>query len=102
MRLRFMHAILNPALRVSVAPRLIESSQNQRRVLRPEGDTVANRLFYLVLAPNVGNVVEITIRIRTFEVYGGRNLGVMHGDERSRDSRSSAGSLRMPNLGFQS
>src|SRR5581483_9130011 len=101
MRSRFMKTILIRPCVLSVAGWLSDSSQKQCRILRAERNAIAHSVFDLMPAPCVGNVVEITVGIGIIKIDGGRNLRVMHSDEGSSDSRSSAGPLRMPDLGLQ-
>lgn len=54
--------------------------QHQRRILGAEADTVADGVLDLGLTADVGNVVEITFRIRNIEIDGRRNLAMLHGD----------------------
>src|SRR5947209_8198098 len=58
-------------------------------------------MFNLRGASDFRNVVEIAVRIGFFQIDGRRNLVVLHGDERSRDTRGATGALRVSNLGFE-
>lgn len=44
------------------------------------------------------DVVEIALRIRMFEIEGGRDLIVLHRDESGSDSCGAARTLRMTDL----
>src|SRR5258707_15043315 len=50
---------------------------------------------------NLRNVIKIAVRVGLFQVNGGRNLVVLHGDERGGDTRGATGALRGSNLGFE-
>src|SRR5437588_10108297 len=77
------------------------SPQHQRGIFRSEGDAVANGMLDILLAAALGNVVKITFRTGLFQSDGRRDLAVLHGDDRRRDSRGAAGALRVPNLRLQ-
>src|SRR5438309_7100889 len=74
------------------------SPQHQRGILRSEGDAVANGMLDILLAACLGSIVKITFRIRFFQIDGRRDLAVLHGDNRRRDTRGAAGALGMANL----
>jgi len=46
--------------------------QHQSRVLGAEGDAVAYRVLNGDPSSSLGNIVEVAIRIRVFQVDGGR------------------------------
>ena len=52
-------------------------------------------------AANFRNVIKIAVGIGLFQVDGGRNLVVLHGNQSSGDTRGATGALRVSNLGFQ-
>src|SRR5690349_4629258 len=67
-------------------------------VLRTEADTVAEGDPHACFARFVGDVIEITIRVRLIEVDRWRDLVCMHGAERSGQPRSATRALRMTDL----
>src|SRR5205085_8333867 len=75
--------------------------QHQRGILRAEGDAVANGMLDILLAAAIGNIVKITFRIRFFQIDGRRDLAVLHGDDRSRDTCGATSALGVPNLRLQ-
>ena len=62
---------------------MIELLDHDRTVLRTEADTVAEGDPHARFARFVGDVVEITIRVRFVEVNRWRDLVCVHGAERS-------------------
>src|SRR5258707_10017903 len=88
-------------LRLSHSAWLTYAAQYQGRVLRSKGNAVAHRVLYLCGPANFGNVIKVAVGIRFFQVDGGRNLVVLHGDECSGDTRGATGALRVSNLGFE-
>src|SRR6185369_17367873 len=71
---------------------------HNRTVLRAEADTVAERDIYAGFARFVGDVIEITIRIRLVEVYRWWDLVCMHCAERCRQTSRTTCTLRMSDL----
>ena len=55
---------------------------HERTVLRPEADAVAERDPYAGFARFIGDVIEITIRVRFIEVDRRWDLACMHCAER--------------------
>src|SRR5271157_5323978 len=75
--------------------------QYEGRVLRAEGDAVANCIFDFGTSPRFGHVIEIAIIVGFFQVYRWRNLAVPHSNQRGGNSGGATGSLRMPDLRLQ-
>src|SRR6185369_16050679 len=71
---------------------------HNRTVLRPEADTVAERNPHACFARFVGDVIEITIRVRLIEVDRRWDLVCMHRAERRSQTRGAARTLRMTDL----
>ena len=61
---------------------MIDHLNDEGAVLRTEADTVAERDPHACFARFVGDVVEITIRVRLIEVDRRRDLVCMHRAER--------------------
>src|SRR5271157_1932065 len=75
--------------------------QYQSRVLRAEGDAVANRMFDFGTSPRFGHVIEIAIIVGLLQIDRWRNLSVPHSNQRGGNSCGATGSLRMPDLRLQ-
>src|SRR5690348_13462191 len=75
--------------------RLKGVSENECRILRTESDTVRKRISDTGLARNTGNIVEITLGIRIFEIQGRRNNRFLHGEEDGADTACTTRTLRM-------
>ena len=58
-------------------------------------------MFDLRGAANFRDVIKIAVRVGFFQIDRRRNLVVLHGDERSRDTRGATGALRVSNLGLE-
>src|SRR5580765_7620435 len=80
---------------------LAYAPQYQRGILRPKRNAVAHCVLDLRRAANFRDVVQIAVRIGLFQINRRRNLVVLHGDERSGDTRGAAGALRVSNLGLE-
>ena len=52
-------------------------------------------------AANFRNVIQVAVGIGLFQIDGGRNLVVLHGNQRSGDTRCATSALRMSNLGLE-
>ena len=55
-------------------------SQNQRGVLRPKRDAIADGVLNCLFAPYVRHVGEIALRIRCLQINGRRDLATTHRD----------------------
>ena len=58
-------------------------------------------MLNLCCATDFRDVIKIAVRIGFFQVDRRWNLVVLHGDERSGDTRGATGALRVSNLGFE-
>src|SRR5438552_4065367 len=67
--------------------------QHEGGIFRSEGDAVANGVLHVLLAACLGNIIKVTFRIGLFQIDGRRDLAVLHGDDRRRDTRGAAGAL---------
>jgi receptor protein-tyrosine kinase len=75
--------------------------QNQSRILAAESDAVGHRIFDPGAAAVFRNIVQIALRIRNFNVGGGRQNSIAHGQQSRRDPSRAAGSLRMPDQALE-
>src|SRR6185436_10007245 len=71
---------------------------HNRTVLRAEADTVAERDFHACFARFVGDVIQITIRVRLVEVDRWWDFVRMHRAERRRYPCRATRALRMSDL----
>src|SRR5436305_1476898 len=79
---------------------MTESLNHQRAVLRPKADTVAERNPDACFTRFIGDVVEVTIRVRFVKIDRRRDLVVVHRAERSTEPGGAARALRMADLRF--
>src|SRR5437899_2949537 len=86
---------------LSMPNRLFDSSQHQRRILRAERDAIADRMFDLCFPADIGHIIEVASGIRLLQVDRGRQLVVLHRDQRGCNPRGAARALRMPDLRLQ-
>src|ERR1700738_1547225 len=82
--------------------RVLSTTQDERRVFRSKAHAVADGMLNLRSSSHVGHVVKIALGIGRFEVDGGRNLAVLHGDQRSCQASGTARALGMSDLRLQS
>src|SRR5215204_5210735 len=76
----------------------IDLLNHEGAVLRTKADAVAEGDPYVCFARFVGDVVEITIRVRLIEVDGWRDLVCMHGAECCGQTCGATRALRMADL----
>src|SRR5262249_55039336 len=81
--------------------RSLNAPQYQGRILRSEGDAVAHGMLYLKRTPGLGHVVQVAFGVRLFQIDGGRELVVLHRDQRGGDAGCAACPLRVADLRFQ-
>src|SRR5215510_2763359 len=79
---------------------MIEFLDHQRAVFRTEANTVAKGDLYATFTRFVGNVVEITVRIRFIEVYSRRDLICVHRAQRRAEAGRATRALWMSDLRF--
>src|SRR5678815_3049036 len=77
---------------------MIDLLDHNRTVLRAEADTVAERDPHARFARFIGDIVEITIRVRLIEVNRWWDLVCVHRTERCGQAGSATRTLRMPDL----
>src|SRR6516164_11682161 len=77
-------------------------SQHQGSILRPESHTVTNGVLDLSLAIDIGNIIEVALRIRSIEIDRRRHPAMLHGNHRRRNTGRAASTLGMTDLRFQS
>ena len=80
---------------------MTESLNHQCAVLRTKADTVAERNPDACFARFIGDVVEVTIRVRFVEVDCRRDLVGVHRAERSTQAGGAARALRVAYLRFR-
>src|SRR5215813_9677288 len=80
---------------------MLDLAQHQSRVLGSEGDAVANGVLNLFIAAWHWNVVQITVRIRIFQIDSGGKRFVLHGNQGCSHTGGATRTLRMSNLRFQ-
>src|SRR5258706_2922346 len=74
------------------------ASQNQCRILAPEGDAVCDGVLDRGGAPRLRDVIQVAVRIWRIEVDRRWKLARLHGDDRGSDSGPAACALGMAGL----
>src|SRR5918911_1471784 len=74
---------------------LLVPLEYERRVLRAEGDAVAQRRVYAGLAALVGDIIKVTFGVGRFEVDGRRYKVITHRHQRSDDAGCARRALRV-------
>src|SRR6266850_64783 len=76
-------------------------TEDQRRILGSEADAIRQRIAHPGLARNQGNVIEIALRVRVFEIQRRWNQAFAHGKQNGAQAGGAAGALRMSEHGLR-
>src|SRR5215467_1895801 len=80
---------------------LRDLAQDDGRVFGPEPQAVTDSVLDLVFPAGFGDIVQITCRIRNFQVSGRWKFAVLHGHQGRGHSGGPAGTLRVTDLSLQ-